>query len=214
LLVAPGTAGLRLLRQPQGLDEHSGALSELLDSLPGSRDRGVEILYRHDRVFVNAHRRAWRTASRTVVRARRDGIDRYVVRFRGDEGCDIDTVRVRARANCRPGQVLRHRDPPALVAELLFGQSLQAGETWVFEDDLIDATGPVCVEFGHGFPEPQQQYLLEVRFDPRVLPIDCHAFARPGFDDEPRRTTDLTLNNHHTVHLLASGIVGIAWDWP
>ncbi len=224
LLVAPGSAGqpeggaLRLLRPSRGLDERGGAISDLLDSLPGSRDRGVEIVNRQDKVRVDADRRAWLITSRTVVRARRDGVDRYVVRYFGDEGCDIDQVQVRPRENCWLRQVRRHRDPPVLLAELLFGAVLRAGETWVFEDGITDRTGHGSVEHGHGFAEPQEQYLLEVRFDPRALPINCHAYAQPGLYDERRHTADLTLNNHHAVHLLVcgvtAGLVGIAWEWP
>jgi len=120
--------------------------------------------------------------------------------------------------NCWLRQVRRHRDPPVLLAELLFGAVLRAGETWVFEDGITDRTGHGSVEHGHGFAEPQEQYLLEVRFDPRALPINCHAYAQPGLYDERRHTADLTLNNHHAVHLLVcgvtAGLVGIAWEWP
>jgi hypothetical protein len=209
---APG-----VLRPPQGLDERSGALSDLLDSLPGARDRGVVILNREDRALIDADRRAWLRRTRTVVRARRDGVDRFVVRFLGGTHCDIDRVRIHPRENCRLGRVLRHPDPPVLVAELLFDEVLRAGETWVFGEELINPTGDVCTSTGTGFPEPREQYLLEVRFDPRALPVNCHAFARPGMSDEPRRTADLRLNSHHAVHLhvsnVSAGMLGIAWDW-
>jgi hypothetical protein len=173
---------------------------------------------RHDHVLVDAERRAWLMRSRTIVRATRDGVDRFTVRYFGNEGCDIERLRVRPGRNCRVGEVRRHRDPPVLVAELLFGDALEAGQTWVFEDVLIDRTGEGCTEFGHGFPERQEQYLLEVRFDPRAVPVNCHAYAQPGLYDERRRTAELTVNHHHAVHLLVSGVtaglVGIAWEWP
>src|SRR5262249_24247343 len=105
-----------------------------------------------------------------------------------------------------------------LVRELLFDKTLQAGETWVFEEELVDRTGGIWYEHDHGFPEPCEQYLLEVRFDPGALPVDCYAFARPGLFEERLRTTDLTLSNYHMVPLLVwgvtAGMVGIGWNWP
>src|SRR5262245_42616397 len=50
--------GLRLLRPPEGLDERHGVLSDLLDTLPGARDRGMRIVNQHDQVFIDAHRRS------------------------------------------------------------------------------------------------------------------------------------------------------------
>jgi hypothetical protein len=225
LLVGPGgdadeaRGGRRVpLRPVRGLDEHGGAVAQLLDRLPGSRDRGVDILSHQDKVLVDVWGRAWLVWSRTVVRARRDGVDRYVVRYFGDEGCRIEQVRIVTLENCRLGRVERHREAPVLAAELLFGEALRAGETWVFEHEVVDRTGERCAEHGHGFLEPQDLYLLEVRFDPGNLPVDCHAYAQPGLYDARRRTADLALNNHHAVHLIVSGVtaglIGIGWTWP
>jgi hypothetical protein len=206
-----------VLRPARGLDERGGVLGELLDALPGARDRGVHVLSRHNRVSVDASGLAWWMRSRTVVRAVRDGIDRYTVRYFGEEGCVIDEVRIGALENCRLGRVRRHSGSPVLVAELLFGASLAAGDTWVFEHDLVDRTGPPCTEYAYGVVEPLEQYVSEVRFDPRKLPVDCHAFAQPGLYDERRRTADLVLNDHHAVHLVAAdlcaGVIGIEWSW-
>src|SRR6266511_3633367 len=148
---------------------------------------------------------------------RRDGVDRYVVRYFGDEGCRTDQVRVVTRENCRLGRIVCHDDVPVLAAELLFGEAMRAGDTWVFEYEVVDKTGERCFEHGHGFIEPQDMYLLEVRFAPRALPVDCYAYAQPGLYDERRRTADLTLNNHRAVHLVVSGVtagvIGIGWTW-
>src|SRR5439155_6448140 len=106
-----------------------------------------------------------------------------------------------------------------MVAELLFDRALAAGETWLFEEQILDTTGAApCTEHAFGFRQPGGQYLLEVRFDPAALPVDCHAFAQPGLNDERYRTGDLALNRYHAVHLFASGLsaglVGIGWSWP
>ncbi len=157
LLVAPGSAGqpeggaLRLLRPSRGLDERGGAISDLLDSLPGSRDRGVEIVNRQDKVRVDADRRAWLITSRTVVRARRDGVDRYVVRYFGDEGCDIDQVQVRPRENCWLRQVRRHRDPPVLLAGKTVGCDRCAGTATRRCSSPNCSSAPCCEPAKHGY---------------------------------------------------------------
>jgi hypothetical protein len=132
-------------------------------------------------------------------------------------GCAIESVHVDAVENCRLSRVLRH-PVGVLVAELLFDEVLAAGQTWVFEKRVRDGTGQPSREHAHGFRQHGEQHLMEVRFDPAALPLDCHAFAQSGLDDERRRTSDLALTSHHAVHLFASGVsgglLGIGWSWP
>ena len=88
----------------------------------------------------------------------------------------------------------------------------------MFEKQIIDESGKPCTEHAHGFLRTEEQYVLEVRFDPDRLPVDCHVFGQPGLHDERRRIGDLALNRHRAVHLHASGIsaglIGIGWSWP
>jgi len=209
-----GSTGPRRL---EGLDEHTGPLADLLDSLPDARRRDVDILSRQERAVVDTYRHVSRMRSRTVLRARRDGIDRYVVRFFGDPGCVIDDVVVRPLENCRLGRVRRHPHVPVMIAELLFDQVLAAGETWIFDNEVLDETGAVCTEHAHGFRHSVRQYLMEVRFHPDALPTAGYAYAQASLDDEPHRTADLALSSHHTLHLVATdvtaGVLGIGWEW-
>lgn len=194
-----------------------GAVAELLDSLPGSRERGFELISIHHKVIINAHRRTALVWTRTAIRALHDGIDRYVVRYYGNPGCVAALVRPQPLANCRLGRFLPHPDAPALVFELLFDQSLRAGETWVFESQVVDRSASETTEFAYGFRIPAEQYLLEVRFHPKALPARCYTFAQLDLDDERHPTRELTLSKYHTVHLIASaitsGVLGIKWDW-
>jgi hypothetical protein len=219
ILGVPRESLVRLLDEPvrRGLDETHGALGELLDQLPGSRARTVEILSGHDKVTIDPRRRCASVWSRIAVRALTDGVDRYLVRYFGDPGCAIESVCVDAVENCRLSRVLRH-PVGVLVAELLFDEVLAAGQTWVFEKRVRDGTGQPSREHAHGFRQHGEQHLMEVRFDPAALPLDCHSFAQSGLDDERRRTGDLVLTSHHAVHLFASGVsgglLGIGWSWP
>jgi hypothetical protein len=217
LLVTSLVDGAYRVNRRGGLDERADVVAALLDDLPGGGQRDVDVLNRHDKVSIDAHRRASMVWSRIVVRAREDGVDRFVLRYFGDAGCDVDTVRLGLLENCRLGEVRRHA-AGVVVAELLFDDVLSAGQTWVFEKQIIDESGKPCTEHAHGFLRTEEQYVLEVRFDPNRLPADCHVFGQPGLHDERRRIGDLALNRHHTVHLHASGIsaglIGIGWSWP
>jgi hypothetical protein len=209
--------GVPTYRPRAGLDERSGALADLLDRLPGARDHSVDIVSEHDKTVIGPDRRTRSIWTRSVLRARRDGVDRFVMRYFGDDGCAIDRVEPRAVENCTLGRVLRH-PTGVLIAEVLFGQTLRAGDTWVVEEQIDDGTGRPSAECARGFHTPGQQYLMEVRFDPAALPVDCHTFAQTDLYDVRHRTGELSLSRHHTVHLLScgvpGGILGIGWTWP
>jgi hypothetical protein len=194
-----------------------GAVAELLDALPGSRDRGVELVSVHNKITIDARKGGAHAWTRTAIRAVRDGVDRHVVRYYGNPGCMPELVRPRAVGNCRLGRVVPHPSEPALLYELLFDQTLRAGDTWVFETRLSDPSGGVCTEFAHGFRFPAEQYLLEVRFHPNALPTRCYSFAQRDLADERHPTGALSLSAHNSVHLVASrvrsGVLGIKWDW-
>jgi hypothetical protein len=221
ILGLPNAHLARLLADPaaslgRGAEAHPGATAALLADLPDARGHLVDVISTHEKVTIDGHRRCDSIRSRTVVRARCDGVDRHVVRYYGDPGCVIELVELGALENCRTGRVLRH---PAgvIVAELLFDQALRAGETWVFESSWYGLTGAACTEHAHGTRYAGEQYLMEVRFHAAALPVECHAFAQSGLSADRCATTTLAVSRYHTVHLLAAGVRpglrGIAWAW-
>jgi hypothetical protein len=205
-------------RPRQGVDEYSGPVGELLDALPGSRSWDLDTLTTEHTVSVDASCGPSTVRVRNLVRARREGVDRLFLRYFGASGCAIDQVAVRPVRNCHTGRVLRHQEGRVLVAELMFGQPLQYGQTWIFESELYDPTATARTEFAHGFRRPEGSYLLEVRFDAAVLPRRVYGYLRADLDAEIHQLTDLPLNNHHAVHLAAAdmtaGVLGISWEWP
>jgi hypothetical protein len=213
-------AGRRTLPfQPrQGVDEYSGPISDLLDELPGSRAWELDTLTTEHIVTVDAQGNPSTITIRSLVRARRDGVDRFVVRYFGATGCVIDRVTVRPVRNCHTGRVLRHSEGRVMVSELLFGQPLRAGETWIFETEIDDPTAAARSDFAHGFRRLEGNYLLEVRFHPTALPSSVHGYLRADLYTESHRLTELGLNSHHAVHLAATnmtaGVLGISWEWP
>ena len=194
-----------------------GPVAELLDTIPGAADNDVELVSAQHKVVIGAGGHTTSLWTRTLVRALRDGVDRYLVRYYGNPGCDPALVRPEPLGNCRLGRVRTHPAAPAMVYELTFGQTLRAGDTWVFESRLVDRTGVVCTEFAYGFRYPADQFLLEVRFHPDARPARCSSFAQYDLADDRHVSDDLVLSKHNTVHLAASavpsGVLGIQWDW-
>jgi len=194
-----------------------GPVAELLDIVADSRPDDLELVSIQQRVDVDDDGRFARMWVRTAIRALRDGVDRYVARFYGDVGCDPHLVRTRPLRNCRLGRRFVHPTAPAMVYELVFEQALRAGDTWVFESELVDPGAGVCSEFAFGFRYPAEQCLLEVQFHPAALPANTRAFAQFDLADQRHAIGSLAMSRHHAVHLIASevdsGVLGIAWDW-
>ncbi|MER5884348.1 hypothetical protein ABT160_11015 [Streptomyces sp. NPDC001941] len=230
LLQLPGNSLIRLLdetapeverpaaRAYRSLVEASGVVEQLLAELECPTDGGLHTVGHHERVRIGAARELLGRESQHVVRAHRDGVDRYLAIHHGDPGSDASRVTVRARENCRTGRVRHHRATGVVVAELLFDARLRAGETYPFGYGFEDGTGGPSSEYVRGFTFAGGQYVLQVGFDPAALPVRCRRFTQPSAGAPRSSRSDLTLTGHHrTVHLVEQGvrpgILGIDWDW-
>ena len=193
-------------------------MEQLLAELESPADGGLHTVGHHERVRIGAGRELLGRDSQHVVRAHRDGVDRYLAIHHGDPGCDPARVEVSALENCRTGRVRWHRETGVLVAELLFDARLRAGETYLFGYGFEDGTGGPSGEYVRGFSFAGGQYVLQVRFDEGALPVRCRRFAQATTGAPRGARTDLTLSGRHrTVHLVEQGvrpgILGIDWDW-
>lgn len=205
-------------RSYRTLVEEAGAVERLLGELESPADGGLHTVCQLERVFIGPRREMRERSSHHVVRAHRDGVDRYVAIHHGDPGCDPGRVTVRAGENCRVGRVRWHAASGLLVAELLFDTRLRAGETYVFGYGFDDGTGGVSGEYVRGFSFAGGQYVLQVRFDDDALPVRCRRFAQSAAGAPRYGQQELTLSGRHRgVHLVEQGvrpgILGIAWDW-
>ncbi|MYU21650.1 hypothetical protein [Streptomyces sp. SID8352] len=199
--------------------EASGVLDRLLADLgqaaPGG---GLLTLAHHERVRVGARRELAGRDSQHIVRAQRDGVDRFLAVHHGDPGCDPARMTVRALENCRTGRVRSHHDTGVLVTELLFDTRLGSGDTHLFRYAVEDGTALASREYLRDFEAAGGQYALQVRFDPAALPVRCHRFTQPSAAAPRGGRRDLPLSGlHRSVHLVEprvrAGIVGIGWDW-
>ncbi|MCX5201945.1 hypothetical protein OG897_10840 [Streptomyces sp. NBC_00237] len=221
LLLAEGAAAEG--ERPQSLSyralvEASGSVERLLSELESPVDGGLHTVGHHERVRIGPDRELVGRDSQHVVRAHRDGVDRYLAVHHGDPGCDPSRVAVRAGENCRTGRVRWHRETGLVVAELLFDARLRAGDTYFFEYGFEDGTGGPSVEYVRGFRFAGGQYVLQVRFDERALPVRCRRFAQSTAGAPRAARQDLTLSGRHgTVHFVEQGvrpgILGVDWDW-
>jgi len=214
----PSCGGRPAGRSYRSLVEASGVLERLLAELGSPLDGGLHTLGHHERVRIGAHRELAGRESHHIVRAHKDGVDRFVAVHHGDPGCTPERMRVHALENCRTGRVRVHHDTGVLVAELLFDTRLRAGDTFLFRYGVEDGTAGVSREYIRGFGPAGGQYALQVRFDERALPSRCHRFAQhsPAAPRSGRQELPLS-GRHHSVHLVEprvrTGIVGIGWDW-
>lgn len=205
-------------RSYRSLVAASDVLERLLAELECPSDGGLHTLGHHERVRIGARRELAGRESHHIVRAHRDGVDRFVAVHHGDPGCAPERMTVHALDNCRTGRVRSHHDTGVLVAELLFDTRLRAGDTFLFRYGVEDGTGGVSREYVRGFGPAGGQYALQVRFDENALPVRCHRFAQHSAAAPRSGRQELALTGrHHSVHLVEprvrSGIVGIAWEW-
>ncbi|MFJ9341193.1 hypothetical protein ACIRP0_18090 [Streptomyces sp. NPDC101733] len=205
-------------RRYRALVSVGAAVEELLDGMDLPADGGLHSVGHHERVRIGGGGELRSRESQQIVRAHRDGVDRYLAVHHGDPGCDADRVEVTAYENCRTGRVRRHPGAGVVVAELLFDARLRRGDTYVFGYGIEDGTGPRSTEYVRGFVYAGGQYMLQVRFDEAALPVRCHRFGRTGPNGPRTDLTDLTPSGRHrAVHLVERevrrGILGIGWDW-
>ncbi|WP_217235678.1 hypothetical protein [Streptomyces sp. AC555_RSS877] len=205
-------------RSYRSLVEASGVLEHLLAELGSPLDGGLHTVGHHERVRIGGRRELAGRESHHIVRAHRDGVDRFVAVHHGDPGCAPERMTVHAVENCRTGRVRCDHDTGVLVAELLFDTRLRAGDTFLFRYGVEDGTAGVSRECVRGFGPAGGQYALQVRFDEHALPVRCHRFAQHSAAAPRSGRQELALTGrHHSVHLVEprvrTGIVGIGWDW-
>ncbi|MFI8945924.1 hypothetical protein ACIGO6_05325 [Streptomyces sp. NPDC053750] len=203
----------------RALVEASDVLERLLAELdhPPS-DGGVHTLGHHERIRIGPRRELAGRESHHIVRAHRDGVDRFVAVHHGDPGCAPARMTVHALENCRTGRVRIHHDTGVLVTELLFDTRMRAGDTHLFRYGVEDGTAGVSHEYVRGFGPAGGQYALQVRFEASALPVRCHRFTQHSPAAPRGGRQELALSGrHHSVHLVEprvrSGMLGIGWDW-
>lgn len=191
------------------------AVRELCDQVPASREHTLDILSQQVIVHVDSEWQESVFELSMLVRARRDDVDRYILLYRGDEGCDIDDIEFKPVRDCSVPNILRHADAPVALAEIVFDTPLPKGATHLFEI-VVQGNGGTSSGHGNAFRYPVDQYSLQVRFAPDAIPRRVYRFAQSSLQREKRETGDLQLGPNRTVALAEPvprpGALGIGWE--
>ncbi|MGW5055451.1 hypothetical protein [Actinokineospora sp. NPDC004072] len=222
LLGPPRPRGRWVGREPQGkrygsLLEPAQSLAETVEALAGPSDGKLRPWWLDESVTVDRAGALRRVRARQVVRAVADGPDRHLAVYCGEPGEDPAAISYAALAGCRLGRVRRHRTAPVVAAELLFDRVLLAGQTHLFEYDVVITGGRQATDYRRAFRYPADSYVLSVRFHGRRLPARCSGFVQRGEDTAQVSDEELGMTAGHLVHIaerdVRPGVLGIAWEW-
>ncbi|WP_328450485.1 MULTISPECIES: hypothetical protein [unclassified Amycolatopsis] len=155
--------------------------------------------------------------ARAVFQAGTDGLDRWLLVYTQDDPA-AGPPELHAVRNCRIGRAEVDEKHGLVVAELVFDQPIDRGETHLIEYTLTNS-GPPYPECRNThyreFRRPVREYLLEVRFAPGTAPEHCWQYSRNGNAGSLSRRP-LKLDGADGVHAVAldfgPGVFGIDWE--
>jgi hypothetical protein len=196
-------------------------LQPLLDKVgaPDALDRqhALKLVGLHDLCEIAADGGQRAVTARAVFQAGADGQDRWLLVYTQDDPA-AGPPQLHAVRNCRVGRAEVDEAHGLIVAELVFDQPIDRGETHLIEYTLTNG-GPPYPEcrntYYREFRRPVREYLLEVRFALGKAPDRCWQYSRSG-PAGPRTRRPLKLDGGDGVHAVAldfgPGVFGIDWD--
>jgi len=180
-------------------------------------DESLTRLSTHCRLELDARRRERRMHSRLLLRAEVDGPDRWITGFqREDPG---PPPKLKVEPPHRLGKVIENAATGLVVAEVMFDRPLRRGDIVIVEYTHENRTPrPYSTVMETTLHVPVREYVIEVRFDPGVLPESCHSFRTAEIDADARPQERLlkpdAIGSVLTVALSAGPCrLGIRWDW-
>lgn len=199
--------------------DKSEQVANLLERVDFSSESGLTRISQHDRQVIGFDRGEVGIKIRQVMRAERDGVDRYVMVY-DLERENRDFPEISAIQGCRIGRVAKDDRAKLVVAELLFDQPMRRGETVILEYAL-QHPGPPYSRGDDGycrkFTAPVRECVVELQFDPRALPsyLEQHTI---DIEDQitNRKRVEVSENGRaHAVLLdFGPGQFGMRWEWP
>jgi hypothetical protein len=194
---------------------------EILRDFDTRWDSSLTRISCHTRLELDARGLTRSKWTRQLLRADRDGPDRWVTMYFLDEPGTPPTIEI--RPPCRPGTVTRRAEEGLLAAEMLFERPLARGETIIVEYTLLHADPrPLETRLETTLHLPVREYVLEARFDPAAPPQTCH-FYRTAADDCAADGTVvpserlLRIDAAGSAHAVALETgpcrIGLRWSW-
>ncbi|MBC6448180.1 hypothetical protein [Actinokineospora xionganensis] len=161
---------------------------------------------------VDAERRMRTMRHQMVVRAERDGIDRYTGAYRSDVG---DCLDITDTIGCRPGRRRQDAETGFTTYELLLDQPARAGEL-VSVGYTIYTNGEERYH-SQRLGRASQIYTVQIQFETGTLPVRVYRTYLPSIGDTSHEDVEVPLGAsctaQHTVVDPVPGIYRLGWDW-
>ncbi len=189
---------------------YGGHAEAALAQLGLDLDGGLARLSIHDRITLDALGVMREHSARLTLLARREGVDRLAL-WTDIEDAGAYPV-IRPVMNCRLGR--NSYWDQGVAAELLFERPLRAGEPMMveFRCELVGGTEPQ-VKFCRGTVGATKETVVEMRFDPTMVPASIERFA--AGDSGSEQATSLRVQNPVTAVFVqpGPGHHGLRWTW-
>jgi hypothetical protein len=217
-----GRANREANRLPiESLWPHGEPVSNLLKRIDFTGEAALTRISQQDVMEVAADQGEKRIKVRQVLRAERDGAERTLVVYDVERpGRPFPEITATPGQGCRIGKTAWDDDAGLIAAEVLFDHPLHRGET-VIADYQLNFPGPPYARgddsYCRKFTTPVREFVLELRFDPRMLPRYCEQYTTdPDSQITSRRRVEVNSEGHgHAVALdFGPGIFCVRWEWP
>ncbi|ALG07019.1 hypothetical protein [Kibdelosporangium phytohabitans] len=167
-------------------------------------------------VTIDSHRRTSSIHLRELVVANVDRLSRCgVIHITQEDPANPPTLAgVRF---CRAGRVRMDDAEGVTAAELILDRVLDAGERALVEYEWRFDPGVRMLNYEYRFQQPIREFVLQTRFEPGVIPAQCHRYARQDVSGAEEDRTELWIGSSNTALVaesdVPSGIVGMRWQW-
>ncbi|WP_406635261.1 hypothetical protein [Amycolatopsis sp. WGS_07] len=192
--------------------ENRSLLPAVLNSF---EDASLESVSVHEALRVDAQGRMRSLHVREVVRALDEPVFGRIVAMRGFTPGQAPTL-VSARY-CRPGNVQLTPEQAFSVTELVLDYPLAPGETAIVEYRFAFRDEEPDLRYDRRFRLPVAEHLLEVHFDPAVLPAECVSYRQDSPTGPELETAEVRVRPGVPVHVIRTGqgpgIHGVRWRW-
>lgn len=197
----------------------SEQVSNLLKLIDFTTDAALTKISQQDRMELAVDRGEKRINVRQVLRAERDGAERHILVY------DLERPgrpfpEITAGQSCRIGRIVRDEAAGLVAAEIMLDHPLHRGETVILEYALTHPGPPYSRgddSYCRKFTTPVREFVLELRFDPRMLPRYCEQYTIDP-DDQITSRRRVEVNSHGQGHAVAldygPGAFCVRWEWP
>jgi hypothetical protein len=197
----------------------SEQVSNLLKRIDFTTEAALTKISQQDVMELAADQGEKRINVRQVLRAERDGAERTIMVY------DLERPgrpfpEISAAHGCTIGRLAHDHAAGIVVAEILLDTPLHRGETVILDYALTHPGPPYSRgddSYCRKFTTPVREFVLELRFDPTMLPRYCEQYTTdPDNQITSRRRVEINADGHgHAVALdFGPGIFCVRWEWP